>query len=81
MDSLLFAFLLFASYCLALIFVLTPRKWGWPTGMTIRSGINSWSVVELTVAVFIFSDDAIDPIVIIVIQGERWFLGNIYGYH
>lgn len=79
MDSLSFSFLLFASYCLALIFVLTPAngvgQQGWLFDPTLR---NSWPVVGLTVVLFTFSDVVIDPI---ALQGERWFLGNIYGYH
>lgn len=79
MDSLSFTFLLFASYCLALIFVLPPAKGtgeqGWQFDPVLRT---SWPVVGLTVALLTFSDVVIDPV---ALQGERWFLGKIYGYH
>ncbi|HNP59698.1 MAG TPA: carotenoid biosynthesis protein [Nitrospirales bacterium] len=79
MDSISFSFLLYSSYCLALIFVLTPAKGvdqqGWLFDPELR---NSWPVVGLTVVLFTFSDVVIDPV---ALQGERWFLGNIYGYH
>jgi putative membrane protein len=38
---------------------------------------NYWPVVGLTVVFFTFSDVIIDPV---ALQGERWFLGKIYGY-
>ena len=44
MDSLSFSYLLFASYCLALIFVLTPAKGvgqqGWLKKLMAGCGIN-----------------------------------------
>ena len=78
MDSLSFSFLLFASYCLALIFVLPPvkraRQHGWLFDPALRT---SWPVIGLTVVLFTFLDVVIDPV---ALQGERWFLGKIYGY-
>jgi putative membrane protein len=78
MDSISFSFLLFASYCLALVFVLPPVKrtgqHGWLFDSTLRT---SWPVVGLTVVLFTFSDVVIDPV---ALQGERWFLRKIYGY-
>jgi len=78
MDSLSFAFLLFASYCVALVFVLPHAKMaeqrGWLFDAALRT---SWPVVGLTVVLFTFSDVIIDPV---ALQGERWFLGKIYGY-
>ncbi len=78
MDSLSFSFLLFASYCVALMFVL-PRvpleeKHGWEFDQDLRT---SWPVMGLTVMLFTFSDVVIDPV---ALQGDRWFLGQIYGY-
>lgn len=78
MDSLSFSFLLFASYCLALVFVLPPAKEPGPHGWQFDQALRtSWSVVGLTVVFFTFSDVVIDPV---ALQGERWFLGKIYGY-
>lgn len=78
MDSLSFSFLLFASYCLALVLVLPPSKrmgqLGWLFDRALKT---SWPVVGLTAVLFTFSDVVIDPV---ALQGERWFLGKIYGY-
>lgn len=63
MDSLSFSFLLFASYCLALIFVLPPVKrashHGWLFDPALRT---SWPVMGLTVVLFTFLDVVIDPV-------------------
>ncbi len=78
MDSLSFSFLLFASYCVALVFVLPRAKMagkdGWRFDANLRT---SWLVVGLTVILFTFSDVIIDPL---ALRGDRWFLGQIYGY-
>ena len=78
MDSLSFSFLLFASYCVALVFVLPHAKIadkrGWIFDVSLRT---SWTVMGLTVVLFTFSDVIIDPV---ALQGGRWFLGEIYGY-
>lgn len=79
MDSLSFSFLLFASYALALAFVL-PRvsqkgarvAWAFDPASRI-----SWPVVVLTVLFFTFIDIVIDPV---ALRGDRWFLEQIYGY-
>ena len=70
MDSLSFSILLFASYCLALVFVIPYAKMaeqrGWLFDATLR---NSWPVVGLTVVFSTFSDVIIiDPV---ALQGER----------
>ncbi|MDR4494230.1 MAG: carotenoid biosynthesis protein [Nitrospirales bacterium] len=79
MDSLSFCFLLFASYSLALAFALPPAAhkgarvaWAFDPASRI-----SWPVVILTVLLFTFSDIVIDPV---ALRGDRWFLGQIYGY-
>lgn len=79
MDSLSFSFLLFASYSLALAFGLPPAShreagmaWSFDPAMRV-----SWPMVCLTVLFFTFSDIVIDPV---ALQGDRWFLGQIYGY-
>ncbi len=78
MDSLSFSFLLFASYCVALVFVLPYAKIAeqdaWRFDAHLRT---SWPVVWLTVVFFTFSDVIIDPL---ALRGDQWFLEQIYGY-
>ncbi len=80
MDSLSFTFLLYASYCLALIFLLPsvalsdPHRLQVTLDPTIRT---SWPVLLLTVMFLTFIDVVIDPV---ALRGDRWFLGQIYGY-
>ena len=82
MDSLSFSFLLYASYCLALFFLLPKRT---PNGTRCcRPALSfpleartSWPVFGLTVLLFAFIDMVIDPV---ALQGDRWFLGQIYFY-
>jgi uncharacterized membrane protein len=80
MDSLSFTFLLYASYCLALIFLLPsvalsdPRRLQLALDPTIRT---SWPVMLLTAMFLTFIDVVIDPV---ALRGDRWFLGLIYGY-
>lgn len=78
MDSLSFTFLLFASYCLALVFILPATHPAPFSGWHFREHQRtSWSVVLLTTLFFTFVDIVIDPV---ALRGERWFLGQIYGY-
>lgn len=88
MDSLSFTFLLFASYCLALWFVLpvrSPQDDARPKRIglllpalsfdaTIR---RSWPVLGLASLLFALIDVVIDPV---ALRGDRWFLGKIYFY-
>jgi len=80
MDSLSFTFLLFASYCLALVFVLpsqqplSPYRLRLLLDPTIRT---AWPALVLTAAFLMFIDVIIDPV---ALRGDRWFLGLIYGY-
>lgn len=84
MDSISFSFLLFASYCLALLSLL-PIHPG--PSATVGSGLpdlkfalplrTSWPVFTLTVLFFAFIDMVIDPV---ALRGDRWFLGKIYYY-
>ncbi|MDO8437111.1 MAG: carotenoid biosynthesis protein [Nitrosomonadaceae bacterium] len=81
MDSLSFVFLLFASYCMALAFLLPA------TGTSPGSGIirmqfplsvrTGWPLVLLTTVFLTFIDIIIDPVALL---GDRWFLGKIYYY-
>ena len=78
MDSLSFTFLLYASYCFALAFILPAQHPGplspWQFRRRERT---SWPVVLLTTVLFTFIDIVIDPV---ALRGDRWFLGQIYGY-
>lgn len=77
-DSLSFSFLLFASYCVALVFVLPHAKLAEQRGWLFDSELGtSWPVLGLTVVLFTLSDVIIDPV---ALRGDRWFLGKIYGY-
>lgn len=82
MDSLSFAFLLFASYCVALAFLLpgVPGRSGrrWPPPFVLDPAVRrSWPVLSLTVLLFALIDVVIDPV---ALRGEEWFLGRIYYY-
>jgi uncharacterized membrane protein len=78
MDSLSFTFLLFCSYCLALLFVLpSPRQ-----GLRITLSYDpvtrsSAAVLGLSALFFMLIDTAIDPV---ALRGDRWFLGKLYYY-
>lgn len=80
MDSLSFTFLLFASYCLALVFLL-PSVAG-PAQRRLELVLDphvrtSWASLLLTATFLTLIDVVIDPI---ALRGDRWFLGQIYGY-
>ncbi len=85
MDSLSFTFLLYASYCLALWFVLPAQPAAEESGCRFltRMGHNdrwallSWPVIGLTCLFFMLIDVVIDPV---ALRGDRWYLGLIYGY-
>ena len=78
MDSLSFTFLLYASYCLALFFLLPFQSPSSSQGRhVVLTDIVSWPVIGLTCLFFMFIDIVIDPV---ALQGGRWFLGQIYGY-
>jgi len=80
MDSLSFTFLLFASYCLALVFVLPSRQPLNPyrVRLLLDPAIRTaWPALVLTAAFLMFIDVIIDPV---ALRGDRWFLGLIYGY-
>ncbi len=80
MDSLSFTFLLFASYCLALVFVLPshPPVSSYRLRLLLDPAIRTaWPALVLTAAFLMFIDVIIDPV---ALRGDRWFLGLIYGY-
>ena len=80
MDSLSFTFLLFASYCMALVFLLpaVPRSNPSRLYLVLDPSISTaWPPLVLTAAFLMFIDVIIDPV---ALRGDRWFLGQIYGY-
>ena len=78
MDSLSFTFLLFSSYCMALVFLLpaVPRthRLHLVFDPTVRT---AWPSLVLASTFLMFIDVIIDPV---ALRGDRWFLGLIYGY-
>ena len=83
MDSISFSFLLFASYCVALGFLLPLDSSASVKRAPLRPlqfGVEtrtSWTVYALTAFLFAFIDMVIDPV---ALRGDRWFLGKIYYY-
>lgn len=82
MDSVSFTFLLYASYCMALLFLLPmdsrPSLGRHPLRLQFELGARtSWPVISLTALFYAFIDIVIDPV---ALRGDRWFLGQIYGY-
>ncbi len=88
MDSLSFTMLLYASYCLALSFLLPSQGAGFAQDASLRNGRlltlrfdrstrTGWPVFLLTALFFVFIDIVIDPV---ALRGDRWFLGKIYYY-
>lgn len=71
MDSLSFAFLLFASYCVSLV-LLSSRHPSYD--LAVRT---SRRTLALSVLFFVLIDMVIDPV---ALRGDRWFLGKIYEY-
>lgn len=78
MDSLSFTFLLYASYCLALWFILPAEPASQKSGRRLLTRESlSWPVIGLTCVLFMLIDVVIDPV---ALRGDRWYLGQIYGY-
>ena len=78
MDSLSFTFLLFASYCLALWLFLPADTSSEQSGRRLLTRESlSWPVIGLTCLLFMLIDVVVDPV---ALRGDRWFLGQIYGY-
>ncbi len=78
MDSLSFVFLAYCSYAMAL-FILSPFHFG-PKGVVIletRRLRRSPETLVLGACLFVLLDIITDPV---AYQGDRWFLGQIYGY-
>jgi uncharacterized membrane protein len=84
MDSLSFSFLLYASYCMTLAFVLPafpapePKTRRRMVSLSFdRSARTSWPALGLTAMFYAWIDMVIDPL---ALRGDRWFLGHLYYY-
>jgi putative membrane protein len=77
-DSLSYVFLCYCSYATAL-FVLSPlRAWRWQlVPLETRAIRRSFAALFLGSLLQAYLDIIIDPV---SLQGNRWFLGQIYGY-
>ncbi|MFZ3208715.1 MAG: carotenoid biosynthesis protein [Geobacteraceae bacterium] len=77
-DSLSYVFLAYCSYATALL-VISPikaRHWDMVTLETAKIR-RSFAVLLLASLFQVYLDIIIDPV---ALQGDRWFLGRIYGY-
>lgn len=84
MDPLSFTFLLYASYCLSLMFLLPVGQAKGRGSSLVKLNLMfdphvrvSWPALILTALFFAFIDVVIDPV---ALRGDRWFLGRIYYY-
>ncbi len=78
-DSLSYVFLTYCSYTTAL-FILSPLATKGMDLITLetRAIRHSWAALVLGAFLQTFLDIIIDPV---ALQGNRWFLGQIYGYY
>ena len=77
-DSLSYVFLAYCSYATALLVVSPIRAWRSDlVTLETRSIRRSFPVLILAALFQVFLDIIIDPV---ALQGNRWFLGQIYGY-
>ncbi len=78
-DSLSYVFLTYCSYTTAL-FILSPLATKGTDLITLetRAIRQSWAALVLGAFLQTFLDIIIDPV---ALQGNRWFLGQIYGYY
>jgi putative membrane protein len=78
MDSLSYVFLSYCSYATAL-FLLSPVSFKKVDFFILetRALRRSWRIWVLASFLFVLLDIIIDPV---AFQGNRWFLGQIYGY-
>ena len=77
-DSLSYVFLTYCSYTAALLTVSPVKTWCWNlVTLETRSIRRSFAVLLLGSLYQVFLDIVIDPV---ALQGNRWFLGQIYGY-
>ena len=78
MDSLSYVFLAYASYCMALL-VSSPvlLSKGVVYLVETKKARSSLYTTVLGAVFLVYLDIIIDPV---ALQGDRWFLGQIYGY-
>ncbi len=77
-DSISYVFLAYCSYATALLVVSPVKAWRWNfVTLETRRIRKSFSVLFLGSLFQVFLDIIIDPV---ALQGDRWFLGRIYGY-
>jgi uncharacterized membrane protein len=77
-DSLSYVFLAYCSYAMALLVVAPVKVTGGRLMLLETRAIRkSWAVLILAALMQVFLDIIIDPV---ALQGNRWFLGQIYGY-
>ncbi len=78
MDSASYVFLAYASYSLAIVLISPLRRSGRFLQVLETRKIRSSGLARVLAAVlFVYLDIIIDPV---ALQGERWFLGKLYGY-
>jgi putative membrane protein len=76
-DSLSFPFLLAASYGLAWLLLAEKAACGPAGEAEVRSRPARTAHLALATGLFVLADVVIDPV---ALRGDRWFLGQIYGY-
>lgn len=78
-DSLSYVFLTYCSYATALL-ILSPLAIKDADLITLETHAirQSWAALVLGAFLQTFLDIIIDPV---ALQGDRWFLGQIYGYY
>ena len=78
MDSLSYVFLSYCSYSLA-VFLMSPVTLWSGNLIALETSLirRSWQTLILGAFLFVLLDIVIDPV---ALQGDRWFLGRIYGY-
>jgi uncharacterized membrane protein len=77
-DSLSYVFLAYCSYTAALLTVSPIKTGSWNlVSLETRAIRRSFAVLLLGSLYQVFLDIVIDPV---ALQGNRWFLGQIYGY-
>ncbi|MRR05939.1 MAG: carotenoid biosynthesis protein [Deltaproteobacteria bacterium] len=77
-DSLSYVFLTYCSYSAALLTISPIKTCKWNlVSLETKSIRRSFAVLLLGSLYQVFLDIVIDPV---ALQGNRWFLGQIYGY-
>jgi len=78
MDSISYIFLAYASYSLALLVMSPIQRSSWLIYvLETGNARNSKKTALLGALMLVYLDIIIDPV---ALQGNRWFLGQIYGY-